>query len=96
MYYSPLHDAPKSGTSKILTEAKLDEISDAMLRSPTTSIGKLAQETNVSVSSANRAISEELKLFPPINLPVHELKPVDHENRVQYCQWFQSSINLHS
>ena len=54
-------------------EAKLDEISDVMFRSPTKSMRKLAQETNVSVQSTNRAVSEELKLRPYKFTVVHEL-----------------------
>ena len=69
-----VHGAPKSGRPKTLTEAKLDEISDVMLRSPTKSVRKLAQETNVSVQSAHRAVREELKLSPYKFTVVLELK----------------------
>ena len=49
-----IHDAPKGGKLKILTEAKLDEISDVMLRCPTKSMRKLTQETNVSVAMVSK------------------------------------------
>ncbi|PSN38065.1 hypothetical protein C0J52_16686 [Blattella germanica] len=35
-----VHDVPRSGRPKLLTEAKVDEISDVMLRSPTKSMRK--------------------------------------------------------
>ncbi|PSN42231.1 hypothetical protein C0J52_18494 [Blattella germanica] len=90
-----VHDAPRSGRPKLLTEAKVDEISDVILRSPSKSMRKLAQETNFSVRSAHRAVTKELNLHAYKFTVVQELKVPDHEKRLQYCRWFQSFINRH-
>ncbi|KAJ4444475.1 hypothetical protein ANN_06267 [Periplaneta americana] len=57
-----VHDAPRSGRPPVLTEEKLLDISDIMLRSPSKSVRKLAQETNISVCSAHTAVQKALYL----------------------------------
>ena len=90
-----VQDAPKTGRPTILTDNKLDEISDIMLRSPTKSMRKLAQETGISARTAHKAVTKELNLYPYKFTVVHELKDADYEKRLFYCEWFQRFINRH-
>ena len=90
-----VHDAARSGRPTVLTEQKLEDISDMMLKSPTKSIGKLAQQSGISYGSAYKAVRNELNLYPYKVSVVHELKPTDHEKRINYCEWFQRFIMRH-
>ncbi|PSN34661.1 hypothetical protein C0J52_25254 [Blattella germanica] len=40
-------------------------------------------------------MSKELNLHPYKVSVVHELKDVDHDKRVNYCEWFNRFINSH-
>lgn len=85
-------DAPRSGRPSVLSEEKLLNISDRLLRSPSKSIRKLAQETGVSLGCAHKAVKKKLHFFPYKVHAVQELKPADHAKRLHYCHWFQNFI----
>ncbi|KAJ4428478.1 hypothetical protein ANN_24515, partial [Periplaneta americana] len=61
-----VQDAARSGSPHppVLTEDKLLDISDRMLKSPTKSLRKLAQQTNILYTSAHKAVKQELNLYP--------------------------------
>jgi hypothetical protein len=42
----------------------LMDISDSMLRSPSKSLRKLAQEKDIGIATAHKAVREKLNLFP--------------------------------
>lgn len=88
-----VHDVPRTGRPTLLTDGKLDEISDIMLRSPSKSTRKLAQETGISKWTAHKAVRHKLQLFPYKVTVVHELQQTDYGKRVLYCEWFQRFIN---
>ena len=67
-----------------------------MLQSPTKSLRKLAQQTDISYSIAQKALKNEFNLHPYKVTVVHELKPADFDKRVQYCDWFHRMIQRHS
>lgn len=75
-------NAPRSGRPTILTTEKLHEISAIMLRSPTKSTCKLAQEVGISKRAAYKAVRSELQLYPYKITVVHELKESDNKKRV--------------
>jgi hypothetical protein len=83
-------DAPRSGQPTLLTDDKLDEMLDRMLRSPSKCIRRLSQETNVAASTVHKAIREKLKLYPYRMSALHELEPTDNAKRLQYCDWFDT------
>ncbi len=87
-----IHDADRSGRAIVLTEEKVDAISEAMTNSPNKSLRRLSQEANISLGSAHNAVRKNLKLHPYKVTCYHELKEADYEKRVQYCRWFRQLI----
>jgi hypothetical protein len=61
-------------------------ISDSMLRSPSKSLRKLAQEKDIGLATAHKAVREKLNFFPYKVTTVQELKPADHEKRIRYYE----------
>jgi transposase len=57
-------DAERSGRPSKLNYKKLMDISDSMLRSPSKSLRKLAQEKDIGLATAHKAFREKLNLFP--------------------------------
>jgi hypothetical protein len=53
---------------------------------------KLAQEKDIGLATAHKAVREKLQLFKYKVTAVQELKPADDETRVSYCEWFTSFI----
>jgi transposase len=52
-------DAERSGRPSKLNYKKLMDFSDSMLRSSSKSLGKLAQEKNVGLATAHKAVREK-------------------------------------
>jgi len=63
-----------------------------MLRCPTKSLRKLAQEEDIGLATAHKAVREKWKLFPYKVTAVQELKPADHEKTNRYCAWYANFI----
>jgi hypothetical protein len=59
-----------------------------MLRSPSKSLRKLAQEEDIGLATAHKAVREKFQLFPYKVTAVQELKPAGHDKRIRYCEWF--------
>jgi transposase len=57
-------DAERSVRPSKLHDKKLMDISDSMLRSPSKSLRKLAQEKNIGFATAHKAVREKLNRFP--------------------------------
>jgi hypothetical protein len=74
-------DATRSRGPSILTEKKVLDISDCMLRSLKKSIRKLSQQVGVSYGMAQH-------LHPYKITAVHELKPGNSAKWVAYGKWF--------
>jgi hypothetical protein len=45
---------------------------------------KLAQEKDIGLTTAHKAVREKLKLFPYVVTAVQEMKPADYEKRIQH------------
>jgi transposase len=57
-------DAERIGRPSKLNDKKLMDICDSMLRSPSKSLRKLAQEKDIGLATAHKAVREKLNLFP--------------------------------
>ena len=57
-------NAERCGRPAKLSEEKLLEISESMLQSPSKSLQKLAQQHDIGLATAHKAVKRELKLFP--------------------------------
>jgi hypothetical protein len=68
------------------------DVYDFMLRSPSESLRKLAQEKDIGLATAHKAAREKLNFFPYKVTAVQELKTADHEKRIRYCKWFKNLI----
>jgi hypothetical protein len=73
----------------VLTEETLDDIGT---RLEPRSLVKLAQQTDVSVSSA-RTATKLLKLCPYKITQVHSLQTRDAATRINFYNWFIQSVN---
>ena len=88
-----VHDACRSCRPTILTEQKVNVISEAMSQSSTKSMRRLSQEVSVSVGTAHAAVRKTLSLYPYRVTCQHELKDTDFEKRLQFCHWFKENLN---
>jgi hypothetical protein len=68
------------------------DISDCMLRSPTKSLYELAQEKDIGLATAHKAVREKPNLFPYKVTALHEVKLADREKRIRYCERFTNVI----
>jgi hypothetical protein len=79
-------DAERSGRPSKLNDKRVMDIYDSMLRSPSKSLRKLAQEKDIAIATAHKVSREKLNLFPYKVTAVQELKPANHEKRICYCE----------
>ncbi len=71
--------------------ATLESITTAFVDTSSLTIRRAQQQLNVSYSSLQR-VTHILKLIPYKLSVVHELKPDDPAERVNFCRWFQKCI----
>jgi hypothetical protein len=64
--------------NRVLTEEKLDDIGHRLENSSRKSLRRLAQQSGVSVGSAWTARPYKITVVP-------EIKPMDYEKRVRFC-----------
>jgi transposase len=74
-------DAERSGRPSKINDTKLMDIYGSMMWSPTKSLRKLAQEKDIGLATAQKAVREKLNLLPYKVTAVQELKPAYHETR---------------
>jgi hypothetical protein len=77
----------------VLTEETSDDIGARLVASPRKSLKRLAQERDVSITSARRA-TKLLKLRPYETAVVHALKEHDSVARINFCNWFLADSYL--
>ena len=63
-----------------------------MLQSPSKLLQKLAQNHDIGLATAHKAVRRQLKLFPYKIMAVQKLKTADHEKQLCYCRWFNRFI----
>lgn len=88
-------DRKRTGRPAILTDAKLDEVRNAMLRSPSKSLRRLSSHSQISYGSAQKAM-KKLKLRAYHVRSVQELKEPDKEKRLLYCRWFRTFVDTNN
>lgn len=76
---------------RVLNEEKLVEIHASFTRSPNKPLRRVAQEVSVSKSLVHTA-TKILKLKPYKVTVVHELRPLDNEKRITFCNWVLHNI----
>ncbi len=74
----------------VMTPATLETVATAFINTPSLSIRR-AQQLDVLYSSLQR-VTHILKLIPYKVSVIHELKPGDPAERVNFCHWFQKFI----
>jgi hypothetical protein len=86
---------PESGRPKKRTPEVIEEARQAMEEAPGTSIEHLSQQLGVSVGTCHSIVKKDLHLFPYRLTSVQELHPVDLPQRLEYCQWFLNTLDVH-
>jgi hypothetical protein len=76
----------------VLSEEKLYKIRAGLEQTPQKSLRRLVQETDISKSSAAKAM-KLLKLLPCRATVVHALQPRDPASRINFCNWFLQSVH---
>lgn len=71
----------------VLTEEKIVEIYGHIIENPQISVRKIAQQVDVSRSTAHKALRQHLQLRPYKKTVVHRLLPVDKEARMLFSEW---------
>lgn len=87
-------DRKRTGRPVILTEAKMADIGQKMLRSPSTSLRKVSAQLQISYGSAQKAM-KKLHLRAYHVRCVQELKELDKRKRLDYCTWFRAFVDNH-
>lgn len=85
-------DRKRTGRPAILTDAKLEEVRDVMLQSPSKSLRRLSTHSQISYGSAQKAM-KKLHLRAYHVRSVQELKEPDKQKRLLYCRWFRSFVD---
>jgi hypothetical protein len=89
--HSILTDRKPLKRNRVLTEEKLDDMGHRLENSPRKSLQRSARQSGVSVCSAWTAT--ELLHIHLYKITVLEIKPVDYEKRVRFCNWFISHVH---
>jgi hypothetical protein len=89
---SILIDRQPLKSKRVLTEEKLHDICHRLENSSRKYLRRLAQQSAVSVGSVWTA-TKLLHIHPYKITIVPEIKPVDYEKRVRFCNWFINHMN---
>jgi len=74
-----------------MSEETTHDLKEALPESPSKSLRRLSQETNLPYSTCQRAAKKaKLRAFPVSCL--QELLPMDHEKRVRFCLWIKDFL----
>lgn len=81
------------GRPRVRSENVINIVRNAMEERPTSSLRRLAQEHDLTVSTVHNVLKRDLNLHPYKLQMFQELLPPDYNKRMQYCQWFNENIN---
>jgi hypothetical protein len=76
----------------VLTEEMLDEIGVRLEHSPRKSLARLAQQAQVSKTTAGRA-TKNLHLWPYKITQVQVIEEGDYGRRTHFCKWFLQALH---
>jgi hypothetical protein len=79
--------------NRVLTEEKLGDIVRRLENSPRKSLRRLALQSDVSVGSAWIA-TKPLHIRPYKITFVPEIKAMDYEKRVRFCNWYSNDVHV--
>jgi len=71
-----------------MSEETIHDVKERLLASPSKSLRRLSQETNLPYSTCQRA-AKKAKLRAYLVSCVQELLPMDHEKLVRFCLWIK-------
>ena len=74
-----------------MSEETIHDVEERLLASPSKSLRRLSQETNLPYSTCQRA-AKKAKLRAYRVSCVQELLPMDHEKRVRFCLWIKDFL----
>lgn len=84
---------PGSGRPKVRTEENIQVVERQMEDDPHLSLRRLSQRTDLSFSTCQRIVRQDLGLYPYKVQLFQELLPPDYNKRVDYCNWFNETLN---
>ena len=74
-----------------MSEETTHDVKERLLASPSKSLRRLSQETNIPYSTCQRAAKKaNLRVYRVSR--VQELLPTDHEKRVRFCLWIKDFL----
>ena len=79
----------------VCCDTKVQHIQDTIDISPSSSIRQVASQTGISKSSAQRMLRYDRGLKPYKVTLVQTLKEDDPARRVEFCEWFLETLELH-
>jgi hypothetical protein len=81
-----------SGRPKVRNEENIETVRQVIEEQPNTSIRHLQQQVDLSYTTCQRILKQDLHLHPYRLQLVHELLPNDRPRRQQFCQWFMENF----
>jgi hypothetical protein len=81
-----------SGRPKVRNEENIETVRQVIEEQPNTSIRHL-QQVDLSYTTCQRILKQDLHLHPYRLQLVHELLPNDRPRRQQFCQWFMENFH---
>lgn len=82
-----------SGRPKVRNEENIGTVRQVIEEHPNTSIRHLQQRVNLSYTTCQRILKQDLHLHPYRLQLFHELLPNDRPRRQQFCQWFVENFH---
>lgn len=82
-----------SGRPTKRTEEVIENVRQVMEEAPRTSLRRLSQQVQLSVTTCHTILRKDIHLYPYRLQCVQQLHEADFAPRVEYCQWFQNTFN---
>jgi len=74
-----------------MSEETIHDVKERLLASPSKSLRRLSQETDLPYSASQRG-AKKAKLRAYRVLCVQKLLPIDHVKRARFCLWFKDFL----
>lgn len=82
-----------SGRPKKRTEEVIENVRQIMEDAPRTSLRRLSQQVQLVPSTCQKILKKDIHLYPYRLMSVQQLQEIDYPQRVEYCHWFQNTLN---
>ena len=91
--YGSVSDLPRSGRPRLVrSQMNLERVRDSVQQEPGTSIRRRSHQLGMSRTSLHRILSDNLHLFPYKMHLVQNLRPTDHQQRLNYSIQIQRLV----